>query len=277
MCHRYSPTDSDTGEPVDDTPCPDVKSCSIKITELKEPAMDGGLQSKYKGDFKIKRDDFIPLGAVGKDYDKVKWECIPSEDCEATKSYKILPLTGKVKFTWTIIEGEGHFVKLGCLPDDLKAEEGDHVIFQPPAIPNPTKEEKEKKKTTIIDLVTVDDNPSQPKDDDAKKKITIITTRKYNSDYYNIEIKSPNYSLPKAPEVEEKQGTCKALHTEWDKKNDLIKPTISLPNVPDSDKMVIGQWIKLEANDQHESDEIILKCVTPENSELPWQQGEKDL
>ncbi|MFI5133714.1 MAG: hypothetical protein ACHQEB_05230 [Chitinophagales bacterium] len=243
-------------------PTTTTKACNISKEELVEPKMDGGLKEKYKGTKTIRRDDFIALGAEGRDFDQLRWMCNPY-NCPDTKSEKIVPLNSRVKFTWDITTtDESGFVKLGCLPDNVKSDEGDNVIFRPPVVPLPVKA-SDTSVTTLITLSVIDDNPTQPIDPTVKRIITIITKRsKSNPDFYTVEIKSDKYTLPSAPAAKLLDGTCKATGPAWSMTDDLTKPVIELPGVPDNNKMVLGQWIVLTANDQRDNDKCTIICVS---------------
>lgn len=235
------------------------KSCNISREEKVEPKMDGGLKAKYSGAKKIFRDDFIVLGAEGKDYDQVTFSCTPSSDCNETSSNKTVVLTGRVRFEWTIT-GEGNFVKLGCLPENTKTDKGDHVIFQPPFVPLPVVA-NDTMITTTIQLLMIDDNPTQPKDDNVMRAITITTRRFKNSlDEYTVNVQSPAYTLPGIPSPVSVIGTCKAQGPAWEMKTDLKKPEIELPDVTDKNKMVVGEWIVLNAKDQRDGDKLKMVC-----------------
>ncbi|HXH19833.1 MAG TPA: hypothetical protein VNJ07_12200, partial [Chitinophagales bacterium] len=260
-CDRYSPPTT-TGETPPEVPCPQTPICQIEIKEEMEPLMDGGLTPFSKTITEMNRDDFIPLEAEGRDFDRVIWKCIPSDNCNETPSERKAPLTGRVKFMWEIMEGEGSFKKLGCLPDDLKSEEGEHVIFQPPYVELP-KDDTPKKKVTKIKLKIIDDNPTQPADSTVERIVTIETTRKKASpNKYFIKIISDAYKLPAPPPEEKKMGTCKASDPEWKNNDDFAKPSIELPPVADNDKMVVGEMMLLKVADQHEKDEFKVKCIS---------------
>lgn len=261
-CSRYSPVDAETGEQVDDNPCPQIKTCAMRLEEKADPAMNGGLDPTCIGKKSIYRDDFIPLKAIGADYDKLIQNCIPSEDCEETKSKRTIVLTGRVKYTWEITGGEGNFVKLGCLPENVKKDAGDIVIFQPPFVPLLPKQSTNIK-TTTVKLSIEDDIKGQPHDTKVDRTITIITKRtKSNPDKYSMEVKAEKVRPPKAPKDKPILGTCKAADPDWDLKNDLKKPAASKPAVKDNDKMAIGQWMILTAADQRDNDKVKLKCVS---------------
>ena len=238
------------------------KACNLVIEELVSPKMDGGLKEASKGTKEIHRDDYIALGAEGRDYDQLRWNCNPVADCPDSKSEKIIPLNGRVRFEWNVDKGEGSFVKLGCLPDGVRIDEGDNVIFKPPFVPLPVKA-GDTSKTTIVKLRVIDDNPTQPIDPTVERTVTIITRRyKLKPDLYTIEITSDKYTLPGPPITKEISGTCQATGPVWSMKNNLAKPQIELPGVPDNDKMVLGQWIVLKANDQRDPDKVNLQCVS---------------
>jgi hypothetical protein len=238
------------------------QACNISVKEKVEPQMDGGLKEKCRGNKKILRDDFIPLSAEGRDYDELIWVCEPGKDCKESRSEKHIPLNGRVRFEWDIIQGEGNFVKLGCLPDSLVKDEGDNVIFKPPYVPLPVKA-SDTSFTTIVALSIIDDNPTQPRDTTVKKKILIKTTRsKADPDHYLINISGGNYYLPSAPATKPLEGTCKTVGPTWTRDKDLTLPVILLPGVPDNNKMAIGEWMVLHSNDQRDPDEVELQCAS---------------
>jgi len=255
--HR-PPPDTTIQPPPDSVPAPPV--CQQKIVRIVDPKMDGGLDpASQTSDKMIHRDDFIPLRAIGKDYDQIQWVCIPIPNCPDKGSDITVPLTGRVKFAWEIIEGEGSFVKLGCLPDGVKNDEGDNIIFEPPYVPlNPKAEEK---KITKIKITTIDDNPTQPIDDPVEKIITITTKRRVGSpDFYAVDVKSDRPKLPGAPGKIIHDGTCKAVDPKWEPGNGFKAPTIVLPGVADDDKIVAGEWVVLKAEDQRDEDILPVEC-----------------
>ncbi len=263
MCDRYSPEDHSTGVPTEPVPCPVGPTCQIMPKTLVDPLMDGGLKKDFKvKNLKIKRDDFLPLGAEGKDYDQLEWECLPSNNCEETRSKKTIPLTGRVKYKWEILNGEGNFVQLGCLPD-IKTEEGEHVIFQTPYVPIPKDASKPEKKETEILLSVIDDNSTQPIDKIVERKIKIITERRKGDDvedFYYVTVESADYKIPAAPTPKTEDGTCKAEGPTWENKDDLKKPSENKPPVQDNDKMVVGQWMRMNASDQRDNDHVKVFC-----------------
>jgi hypothetical protein len=277
-CDRYKPENPITGEPVDDNPCPPPEPiCSIKPQPLVEPPMDGGLIQDFRvTNQKIKRDDFLPLGAEGKDYDQLEWECIPSENCPDTKGKKRIPLTGRVKYEWEIIKGEGYFVQLGCLPN-LKKDIGEHVIFQPPYVSLPDEKEPSKKQTEIR-LKIIDDNPTQPIDKTVERRITITTERRKGSteNYYYMTVDSDNYTLPSIPEVQTENGSCKPVGPKWDNPNDLVKPGEQKPAVLDNEKMVVGQWMRIFAVDQRDNDHVTVRCISDNCSDSVFDKDYED-
>ena len=206
------------------------------------------------------------MGAEGRDYDQLQWFCSKKGECPYTDDERIIPLSGKVKFKWQIKEGPGSFVQLGCLPDTGSIAEGDHIIFKPPVLSGFKKNQKEIRKRTTIELRIID-AIAKPKDEDVVRKIVITTVRKIGSDTYKVYKRSDKYKLPLRPKPIDKDGTCKAENEPWKKKGDLKKPVIKLPKVPDAGKMVVGQWMILEAEDQTDTDVIKMMCVTAPDAE----------
>ncbi|MDI3320627.1 hypothetical protein [Pinibacter soli] len=239
------------------------KKCGFVYTESKLPIMSGGLSAATSRHSRIRRDDFVSLIAEGKDYDKVTIECTPSYDCDSTqkKSSKDVLLVGKVRFEWEIQSGEGNFVKLGLLPENATDGDGDRIIFQPPFVPWPKQGQPPNTKTTEILLRVIDETGSGVLlDDDAYDKITIVTKRSYDAgDNYDVDITNSGYTLPKPDIQEDNNGTCSAAYS-WDKPNDLKKPVIKLPAVADNNKMVLGELMVLEAENQNETDELKMVC-----------------
>jgi len=273
-CDRYSPITGGGTVPTN-TPCPVGPICQITVTPIMEPLMSGGLTASSKSLTEMRRDEFIPLMAEGRDFDQVKWDCIPMENCPETKSDRTIPLTGRVKFEWEIMEGEGSFKKLGCLPDVLASDVGERVIFQPPYIPLPV-DDKPIKKITKIKLKIIDDNPTQPGDPIVERTVTIETIRKKAvPDKYEIKITSETYTLPGASAPAANDGTCKAIPPIWELPDNFIKPVIELPEVTDKEKMVVGEWIKLNVVDQRDPDKLPMICTstlcTPSNSPVIYE------
>lgn len=251
------------------------KSCNFSWQEKIEPAMDGGLLDKYRArDKKIRRDDFIPLGAEGRDFDLLKWICEPVKpDCEDSRSEKTITLNGRVRFEWRIAEGPGGFVKLGCLPGN-QTDEGEHIIFMPPFVPLPIKA-VDTSLTTVIRLSVIDDNSTQVLDTTLTRTITIVTKRKKSDpDFYFIDvIKHENYRLPAAPNEQFIDGTCRATGVRWTKIDKLPTPVINRPDVTDKEKMVLGQWIVLNT-DVRDIDNAQFLCVS--QHQCPTSGTQKD-
>ena len=237
------------------------KTCVFSWEELMIPNMDGGMK-EYKGPKVIRRDEFISLGAEGRDYDQLLWICEPIKpDCKDSRSEQTIPLNGRVRFEWRITSGEGGFVKLGCLPGD-QYDEGDNIIFMPPYVPLPIKSADTSLITTIL-LSVLDDNPTQIEDPQVDKTITITTKRSKNSpDLYTIEIVCKrDQKLPSSPPPKFIDGTCTAKGPDWELIGKLPAPTIELPDVADKDKMVLGQWIVL-TTDVRDDDLVKYYCVS---------------
>jgi hypothetical protein len=246
---------------IDDSSNRKDKTCDINFEEKVEPKMDGGLQPKYVVSKKIERDGYIVLGADGRDYDQVKFTCTPSSNCNEKGSDKTILLNSRVRFEW-VLTGEGSFVKLGGLPKDTRKAEGDHVIFQPPYVPLPVVN-NDSTVTTTLKLTIIDDNPTQIIDPNVEKTITIVTKRfKTSPDEYTVTVQGPAYTPAVPTAVAGQAGDCNAVGPTWDQKTDLQKPDIELPDVTDKDKMVVGEWIVLNAKDQRDNDQIKMKCVS---------------
>ena len=235
--------------------------CTKVIEEITEPAMKGRLKinTNFPAKRKILRDDGIALGAEGADYDMLKIIC-KSTSPECTESEINVALAGRVGFKWTINNGKGRFVKLGCLftnNGNDQQDEGEHVIFMPPYVPLPAAGVKETTETTKITLTIIDEKKDGMNDGQIPRDFEIKTTRNStDSNLYTVEIVyTYKDKLPVPPKELPPKGSCEAKHGPWVKEPDkLTKPIISLPKVTDNDKMVLGQWIVLEANDQHEKD-----------------------
>ncbi|GEM_PF-2497657 len=228
--------------------------CNVKLEPEKAPAMGGGLEPPTEK-ITIKRDEFIPLYAVGEDYDEIWWYCRPKPLCPETGSSEMRPTSSRVRFNWEIKKGEGELVEIGCLKP-ARALDGDRVIFMPPYVkPDSTKE-------TEIELQVIDDNPTQPLDETVKRKITIKTYRpKDYPDVYRVEITSDPYKLPNPEAVTGlPMGTCRCRGPIWRNDKDLKTPEILLPEVQDKDKVVFLEWVRLKASDIRDPDEIEVWC-----------------
>jgi len=264
---------------VPDIPPYDLE-CQPMITDLGDPAMDGGLKSRQIGIGNTAfmfRDEFIALEAEGADVDRIKLICDPRTPCQDTRSEKTIAVNGRVRFEWQIEgAGKGSFVKLGCLPDDLTAA-GERVIFKPPVIPLP--KASDTVVVTTIKLSIIDDG--SPVADATKiKTITIRTKRsKGTPDKYNVEVVSADkYKLPAMPAAADINGTCSVNGPVWEQLDDLVQPSVQLPAVPDNDKMVLGQWIVLEAGDQRDNDLLKFRCVSANQCNTgPDQRSYPDL
>ncbi|MEO6732633.1 MAG: hypothetical protein ABIN01_15540 [Ferruginibacter sp.] len=252
------------------------KQCNFKYTESNLPMMAGGLSDVIKKKEKVRRDEFIYLIGSGRDYDKVTIECTPSYECDSSqkKSSQDVLLAGKVKYEWEIQSGEGSFVKLGSLPDNGTTADGERVIFKPPYVAWPDNNQSNTKTTVIFLRISDENGTGALLDENVYDRITITTKRSRNQDpdHYDIEIQSIPWKPIKLDLKEDNNGVCKARYS-WDKDNDLKEPTIKLPAVPDNDKMVLGQWMILEANNQNETDELKMVC---ESTDCTDDGGKKE-
>ncbi len=263
LCDRYSPTTT-TGEVPVNTPCPVGPICQIKLDPLVPPLMDGGLKAFTKGS--IARDSFIYLESEGLDFDELKLSCENLQDCPDLGSVEYIELSGRVKFEWEITSKEGEFKNLGCLPTNLKKTEGEHVILEPPYIPLPDKDAKPNTVTVNITLRIIDDNPNGAIDKTVPRDFTVEISRAFSTpELYTVKVSpSGGYTLPSPLNTPSDIKICKPEPHPWDKKPPIPKPTIILPNVEDKEKMVVGQWIILEAKDDRDYDLLQnLKCVSP--------------
>ena len=265
--------------PVDSIPDKNIKSCTRSTGEDKLPRMDGGLtKGKMKAIQVIKRDDFIPLIAEGADFDMFIIQCSIAGTCPEVNTVRIVPLSGRVRFEWEIVDGPGYgqFVKLGCSYSNnhngLKTE-GEQVIFMPPFVELPVTE-KEASVTSKIKLSIIDDKESL-KDDQVDRIYDIVTTRSIkNPDEYKIEIRfaDDDHVLPTAVSKQAK-GKCEAVKGAWKNVNDLKPSTINLPDAPDNKKLLLGQLIVLEAEDQRDMDLLPgINCITDCSVILPFSR-----
>ena len=277
--------------PVDTTTEKFPKACARLIDVIKEPMLGGRLKSTFTGldnsEVKLmRRDEFIALEAEGADWDQLVFECIPKQpECNESKSRKIIPLVGRVRFEWKITgKNKGSFVTLGCLKDAADAV-GERAIFKPPVIPLPVTADD----TTVITTITLSiiDDGSAADDGKVNKTITIKTTRKIaEADRYFVEISGGEGDLPKSPPEVNEGGDCNTIGPNWIPSNNLVEPKVILPEgVPDNDKMVLGQWIILSTPDQKDIDDAEFVCVStigcatappviksfPDNVEYNWE------
>lgn len=252
-CVRYQPTDPETDLPVAPVSCLPPE-CNIRVEEKVAPAMDGGL-APISETLTIKRDEFVPLYAVGLDFDQLWWYCEPCPRCPEKGSFRMRPLTGKVKFEWEIKEGKGDFVEIGCMTQ-TKQDVGDRVIFMPPYV------EKGTQTTTRILLQIIDDNPSQPIDQTVKRWVTIKTERDDdtgNPDVYKITISSTAYTLPSPVQITPELNDCRAEPPDWKTPcKDLVAQILSPPD----DIIAQKEWVRLEAVDLQDPDAVDLICTS---------------
>ncbi len=237
--------------------------CIIAVDEVKDTMVGGLHDSSFATGKKIRRDDYIPLRAIGVDYDAVQWKCLVFKKCDESEGNIKLPLTSRVRFEWKITSGPGSFKKLGVLPDGLTTDAGDMVIFEPPYVAQPDSG-KITEETTTITLTTIDNNKTQITDPPTTKTVTIVTRRKWDAqDFYFVDVESERIKLPKPPAEVKPSGTCVPIKG-WDKPSKLPKPEIVLPaGIPNNDKLVSGQWMLLAAKDMHETDHLMMICKSP--------------
>jgi len=256
QCMRFMGSETDEVTPVP-APCPGSHFCHVRIEEKVEPRMSGGLDPPEQ-EHHIYRDEYVPLKADGKDFDQMWWHCDPIKPCPDTYSSEMRNLTGRVKYTWDITKGEGNFVELGCI-SKKRSDEGIRTIFMPPYV------EIDSLKETEIKLTIIDDNPTQPLDSDVVVRILVQTRRKKDDpDRYDIRIKSDKYQLPQPVQLTGLPlGTCLRQGPKWDQDKDLKNPPgITLPDVPDKDKLVFKEWIRLEASDIRDPDLVKVWCTS---------------
>jgi hypothetical protein len=252
-CVRYQPVDWETGLPAEPISCIPPE-CNIRVEVKVDPAMDGGLDPVSET-MTINRDDFVPLKAVGLDFDELWWYCEPCPLCPELGSSRMTILTGKVRFEWEIQAGEGDFVEIGCMTP-VKQDVGDRVIFMPPYV------EKGKSKTTTILLQIIDDNPSQPIDVTVKRWVTIETKRddeSGNPDVYRVTISSTAYALPSPTMVTPTLNDCHAEPPDWKKPCQDLQAEILTP--PDH-ILAEKEWVRLEAIDLQDPDPVDLYCTS---------------
>lgn len=263
-------------------PSTGTKACNISPKEKVEPMMDGGFDQAYKlSDKQIRRDDYIILGAEGADNDMLTWSCEPLKpDCPDTRSEKTILLNSRVRFEWSILTGEGSFVKLGCLPELQKTDIGDVVIFKPPVLPLPVKS-NDTSATTTIKILIIDDNPSQPLDATVERTVTVITKRSKGTseNFYKMTVTSPKMGAVSKVVPPPVSGTCSTVGPNWDALTPITPdpPVIELPGVADNDKMVVGQWIVLQTADERDMDKLTINCTSAANcTTAPWNKDYED-
>lgn len=252
-CVRYQPIDPWTDLPVAPISCIPPE-CNIRVEEKDAPAMDGGLDP-ISETMSVNRDDFVPLKAVGLDFDQLWWYCEPCPRCPEDGSFRMNNLTGKVRFEWQIQEGEGDFVEIGCM-SPIKNDVGDRVIFMPPYVENGSQT------TTKILLQIIDNNPSQPIDQTVERWITIQTKRPDNNgnpDAYQVTISSTAYTLPSLVQITPDLGDCRAEPANWKKPCKDLNPEILTP--PDH-ILAQKEWVRLEAIDFQDPDAVDLYCTS---------------
>ncbi|MBK7435044.1 MAG: hypothetical protein IPI66_14970 [Chitinophagaceae bacterium] len=244
-----------------------VRACMPSLTHDIGPLLDGGLVNYFRGAKNtklIRRDDFVALEAAGSDIDLAIPECKKLYQCPDAGCDKQVPITGRVRFEWTILPGKGEtgsLVQIGCIPDEKNAK-GEHVIFKPPFIPLPVTM-KDTTVVTEIELAVIDDG-SPVGDPTVNKTITIKTTRKTaNPDFYEVEIDGGGYK-PAAKTAPSKPGcACKPIGPDWTPGNDLKKPDIILPKGSSTNnKIVLGQWMILTTTDQRDKDLATYTCLS---------------
>jgi hypothetical protein len=241
---------------------PEVANCSFSMRHSDPAKMDGGLMEKYLvSGMKIKRDDFVALGAEGADYDLVTLMCLRQDPCKDVSETKQYVLNGRVRFEWHIINGDGRFVLLGSLPAALMAF-GDQAIFMPPVLPFPEKGGDTTHVTNIL-LHVIDDNPGQPQDAKQNRIVSItIKRKKTDPDYYIVDVTSKDkYKLPTVPKTTDAPGSCNIIPKKsWEPDTDLAKPIIELPGVEGNSTIINGQWLILKVANKEDKDKLRASC-----------------
>ncbi|MBC7873891.1 MAG: hypothetical protein H7Y01_07845, partial [Ferruginibacter sp.] len=242
------------------------KGCILSWKEINTPLMTGGLDpSSAALDKEIKRDDFIKLKAWGSDMDKIKFICTPLADCPDKHTVQIKTLAGMVKFNWKILSGEGSFVKIGCFGSS-KQTDGDHVIFQPPYVPQPITS-ADSTFETVIELTVLDDNPYQAADPAIKRTITIITKRfKTTPEIYKMTVtEKKGEEVTSSEDDKPVDGTCIPFTDPWLQETPIKKPVIILPLTKNNNQLLPGEWILLEAFPQVDLDRLKTVCESRVN------------
>ena len=254
---------------------PPGKACLPSLKHVNTPAMVGGLSNSFIGSenkVSMRRDDFIVLEADGADFDMAVIACKEKLKCPESGCLKEIPIAGRVRFEWKTVDDpagkpdtKGSFVQIGCIPDNNLAQ-GEHVIFKPPYVPLPVKNDDTTVLSTVI--LSIIDAGSPAFDPTLEKTITIeINRSKKSPDTYSVKISGGEYKPEKSgaiPETSFPPGcSCKPNGPIWTPGDNLIIPDIILPAASlDNNKLVQGQWVVISTRDQTDMDIATYGCVT---------------
>lgn len=233
------------------------KGCAPEVMMEVSPYMDGGLNPKSVGTFKLRHLQPLPLVAEGADADVIVFFCNPNDNCPETPSYRREGLTSRVRYLWTQLDGPGHFTEDGT--DTSMTSENKSVLWYPPDLTGIITAGD----TTVVThlrLTILDDLPGQPTDLPVVREI-VITTRRDTTmrfDSLKVEVKGEAFQTYMQPEPVLLAGTCLAETLQWNMNEDL-KPPLVTKGIP---LFRSRQRVVLKAIDQRDPDELKLKCTT---------------
>jgi hypothetical protein len=241
------------------------------------PNMNGGLIKHFAGRKNIELGQPVPLGAEGRDFDLLKFFCVPAFFCEATRSEHDVVLNGRVRFEWKIIAGGGGFMKHSEVPSIHATDTGDLVLFRPPDLALPASNQNPTIATATIQLSIIDDNPTGPADPVVRRNIMVTMIRwKTPSNMITVDISSANHSLPVEPPRGIVNGSCRASDPVWHSSMDLTQPHISLPAEAQGKELKTGDWVVLSANDQRDRDVLNMSCAAPQCPGTSFSETHED-
>ena len=226
--------------------------------------------SNYMGEplsMRMLPDDPMPLKALAVDMHALIHKCSCKTKEGEQEGREIYDFKANVRYEWTIVSGEGGFIRIND-EKPRKKDMGEQVIYQPPDI---TKED-EVKKIMIIVTAYHDDPTKPPYHDPVSATISMEITRVINEkgpgNENNLEVVDPgdieDYYIYKITVSKEEpigapmpfEGLCECLHEHsWDMGTPIKGEIVYVP-----DEVAYGDYVRLEAAGS-DIDRLNLYCI----------------
>lgn len=233
------------------------EGCQPVVRMEPSPAMDGGLNPRSVGSFRLRHQQLLPLVAEGADADVILFSCEPDRDCPETPSYRREGLTSRVRYHWEQLDGPGHLTTFGS--DTLLSADDKAVLWCPPDLTGTLTS----KDTTIVSrlrLTILDDLPDQPADLPVVHDITLITTRDTTMlmDSLRIVVRGAVFEHYQQPVPAFGEGECRSEPLKWEQDHDLKAPLVT----DEVSLLRSRQRVILRAFDRRDPDDLTLNCTS---------------